>query len=173
MEMVFKPAPAGFISEKEAQRYGERLFLLQEQNGGKLDAKIVVNDARNIQSPLHDYFMWDDTEAAEKWREQQARVLIGNIHIVIKMNEKEESVRAFQHINVVINDKKESSYINTIDVLNNPQLRKQMVERALIEFNSLRRKYKQYQELAEIFMAIERAEEQLKMKIESPILEMA
>jgi hypothetical protein len=171
MDLIFKPSLGSFISESEAQLYGERLFILQEKNEGKLNAKIVVEDAKNPRSPLHKYFNWDNGDAANKWREHQARILIGSIHIVVK--ETGEQVRAFQHLTIKVNDRNESQYIDTVRVLSEPELRKQMLERALKEFNSLRRKYQQYKELAEIFIAIDRAEKQLEIDIKMPVLETA
>ena len=50
---------------------------------GRLSPSQVVNEARNIHSPLHEVFVWDDTVAAEKYRIVQARQLIRSFKIVV------------------------------------------------------------------------------------------
>ena len=44
---------------------------------GELTAKTTVEAARDEKSRLHNYFEWDNSIAGEKYREQQARTLIG------------------------------------------------------------------------------------------------
>lgn len=44
-----------------------------------LTPKNLVEEARPEDSPLHPEFDWDDSIAAEKWREEQARQVIKNI----------------------------------------------------------------------------------------------
>ncbi len=54
----------------------EVLKGLAEKNNGILQAQAVVDAAKNTISPLHKYFEWDDTKAAEQYRLEQARGLI-------------------------------------------------------------------------------------------------
>lgn len=58
--------------------------LTKLERSGKLSPDQVVADARSEASPLHDLFEWDDTAAADAWRTQQARVVIHEVHCVIK-----------------------------------------------------------------------------------------
>ena len=64
------------FKNKCAQKYGERLEHIAKQNKGKIKPSAVVSDAKDKSSVLHNYFTWDNTEAAEKYRIQQARELI-------------------------------------------------------------------------------------------------
>lgn len=50
---------------------------------GRLTPALVVRDAKRPNSILHPCFEWDDGEAAGKWREEQARVLIRSIRVTI------------------------------------------------------------------------------------------
>jgi hypothetical protein len=45
-----------------------------EQRHGIISPHDVLREAENLSSPLHDYFEWDDDEAAHKFRLLQARV---------------------------------------------------------------------------------------------------
>lgn len=49
--------------------------------GGVIYPVDVVNAARNPNSAMHSQFEWDDGEAAEAWRLQQARTLIRRVKV--------------------------------------------------------------------------------------------
>lgn len=55
-----------------------------ETTDGTVTPTRVVDDARADDSPLHDLFEWDDDKAAEAYRLQQARDVIGAVHILVK-----------------------------------------------------------------------------------------
>lgn len=54
--------------------------------GGRLTPEQVVEDARAEDSPLHSHFTWDDAEAAQKYRLNEARALI-RIRVEVRMDE--------------------------------------------------------------------------------------
>lgn len=61
-----------------------------------LNERDVLADARDESSPLHAYFEWDDTAAAERYRLAQAQDLIRRVKVtVVRANESPVSVRAF------------------------------------------------------------------------------
>ena len=60
-----------------------------EDRKGKLTASQVLEVARSPDSPLHPYFEWDDSIAAEQWRLEQARELIRRVKIVVEIDEVE------------------------------------------------------------------------------------
>lgn len=49
---------------------------------GLLTAEAVVDAARHPDHPLHSFFTWDDTQAAEQWRLLQARGLIRKVRVL-------------------------------------------------------------------------------------------
>ena len=65
----------------KAQDAGEELERIQQFHG-KVTPDIVVDEARPIDSPLHNVFEWDDEKAAENYRHSQARVLIRSIEVI-------------------------------------------------------------------------------------------
>jgi hypothetical protein len=52
------------------------LELLREESGGNLDPRRIVEFARSSNTALHSAFTWDDGEAAERWRINQAKQVI-------------------------------------------------------------------------------------------------
>ncbi len=59
------------------------LTKMARQNGGVLKVEDVLNEARDESSILHKHFEWDDSEAAQKYRLQQARALIQKCKITL------------------------------------------------------------------------------------------
>ena len=60
------------------------LARLAEAGEGVLTPDAVVEAAASPDSPLHGYFEWDDTEAARKYRLEQARTLIRSVHVEVQ-----------------------------------------------------------------------------------------
>lgn len=59
----------------------QALYALSELHNGQLTPDIVVDAARASESPLHSRFTWDDTEAATKHRQNEARALIRSVKV--------------------------------------------------------------------------------------------
>lgn len=51
--------------------------LMKLAKHGRLTPDEVVREAEDPDSPLHEYFTWEDSVAGAKWRRHQARLLIG------------------------------------------------------------------------------------------------
>lgn len=80
------PAPRVVITEQHVTRI---LELKQTSVTDDITPKMVVDDARNPESPLHDLFDWDDAVAAERWRITQARVVLRRVSLVIVVQDLE------------------------------------------------------------------------------------
>lgn len=72
----------------------QTLDELLEQGNGLLKPEAVVEAARPESSPLHSHFEWNDSKAAEKYRLDQARVLIRSVYIE-HPNDATERVHAY------------------------------------------------------------------------------
>ena len=97
----------------KAQTAGEELQRIQKEHG-EVTPPLVVDEARPDESPIHEVFEWDDWEAAEQYREHQARNLIRSIEIVETQTGKTEPV--FIHV------QSEKAYLPTQVVVNNVDL---------------------------------------------------
>lgn len=65
-----------------------RLEKIAGLNGGRLTPDAVLKDAQSFNSPLHDQFEWDDGNAAQQWRLQQARELIRSVKVEFQTDTK-------------------------------------------------------------------------------------
>ncbi len=151
----FKAAKWAGFSDKKAQKYGECLDMLQDKHG-VIEPRMVLTEAKKKSSPLHDYFEWDNTRAANKYRLHQARALVNHIEITIVYDDgKEGTVRRFHNISVVEQGEKRQCYVNIKTVADNEDYIEQIVERAFREANAWRERYKHYEKLTPICRAIE------------------
>jgi hypothetical protein len=135
----------------DPQEVGEYIERLHKKYEGVLTAEQVVEDtAVNPKSPLKNYFEWDDTEAARKWRIQQAQVVLAAVAVVEPEIHPTRPTRAF--VSVVKGD---HNYRMIGTVLNDSEMRQAMLKRATRELENLRRRYQDLTELRDVFEAIE------------------
>ncbi|MDQ5917088.1 MAG: hypothetical protein QG660_197 [Pseudomonadota bacterium] len=134
------------------------LVRLNEEHGGCLAPSVVVECARNEASALHGLFDWDDTEAARLWRLEQARGVLRLCVTVIK--EDTPPVRMFVSLTP---DRKQvgGGYRSIYTVLDDAELRQQMLDDAMAEMRMFRRKYEALRALGPLWDAIDRIEAEL------------
>ena len=143
MQYSFKP---GSHITVNAQVAGEMCERLAAEN--RLTARDLLDENRPEDAPLHGAFEWDDSVAAEAYREGQARHIINCLQIVEA--EKKEPVRAFFNI---VQAQREYHHIETI--LKDEQSTSALLQTALKELDAFRKKYRQLSELAPVFDALD------------------
>lgn len=121
----------------------------------RLKPSAVLEHARNKKSPLHRYFTWDDGEAAEKWRLEEARRIIVEVKVSVQVvNSEPIVVRAYSSS---LQDRATGrGYISSLRAMSDVQQREALLETALAELDQFRRKYRHLSELAEVIKAIDR-----------------
>lgn len=62
-------------------------------SAGVLTVASVLRDAEREDSPLHKFFEWDDTEAAQRYRELQARQVIARVRVQLITPDDTDPVR--------------------------------------------------------------------------------
>jgi hypothetical protein len=133
----------------------KELETIRVRNNGVLKPEQVVEFAKDPNTALHSWFDWDDTEAARKWRIDQARTIIRVM--VAPVDGSKNPVRMLVSI---MDDRKEpgGGYRSFADTMADPEMRKKMLQTALIEFNGVKKRYEALTELSTVFTAIEEAE---------------
>lgn len=155
-----------FIFKPAARIRGNHDAMLSElqdlySGHGQLVPEAVVERARPADNPLHEHFEWDDAEAAHQFRLQQAGHLIRAV-VVLDSEEgpSKPPVRAFVNVNINDENEPEQRVYKALDeVLADTDLRHQALQSALQELAAFRKRYRDLQELAEVFAAADRAAE--------------
>lgn len=161
MKVIWKPgySPAGV----SAQTAHDVISDLCAQ--GKKEAKDLVDASRADDAPLHRLFEWDDSIAAERFREDQARTIINHVGIVYEPEGTDETnsrpvvVRAFYHI-----DDTTSDYEPTTVIMQNPDKKMMLLAMARREMETFKAKYITLTELTVVFGAIDKALSELDQK---------
>jgi len=128
---------------------------LEQSKGadGTFNAADVVARAALPDALFHKCFEWDDTLAAQRHREQQARNLICNLVVCVTCGAEEKPVRQFAYVST----EARKGYTPTLAALGNPDERADILRRAKRELESFQVKYGHLSELAEVLRAIEQA----------------
>lgn len=134
----------------DANAVGMHLEMLREKFKGELTPNDVVDDARNHNSPLHSFFEWDDTEAAQQWRLQQARGLIrAVVAIIVDDKEPARRIQAFVHVP----ENGAPHYRATDHAMSQERTRGMILQQAWKEFRAWQKRYEHLEELADFFKA--------------------
>lgn len=132
---------------------------IKAEHGGELTAGMVVEASKPKSSPLHAAFEWNNKAAAEKWREQQARVMISSIEVVYEGNPR-DSVKQYEiaikrESNEAGTTKSRRVYQSLDDLLSDPQERQRLVNRCIQDLVRIRNRYIAIQELAVLFAPLD------------------
>lgn len=144
------------VSGVDANVAGQ-IFEEIEKKTGALTKEAVVEEARPESSPIHSCFEWDDNIAAEKYRCEQARLLICNLRVVYEDKPKEDGVlvtRAYVSTSGKRTDR--AQYMTVEKALSDEKTRLLVLHTAIDELRIFRTKYNTLNELSEVMKAIDR-----------------
>ena len=140
-----------------AQVVGTELARLEKRHKGKLQPHVIVTAATPPESKLHPCFEWNNTKAANKYRERQASEMLRKI--VIKYEDAKDEV---QHIRAFVNitsEDGEGYYCHTGRMVADPILQNNVLEQILAALIAIKNKYAHYKnpKLQKIWGAIDDA----------------
>jgi hypothetical protein len=139
----------------QAKDVGSRLEELRKKFKGELTPKDVVDDARSKRSPLHSFFEWNDSGAAEAFRLTQARGLIRSVVAIYTHTDKPATrLRAFVHIP----EPGAPHYRELSDAMSKTATRTLILQRAWRELTAWRQRYQDLKDFSDLFKKIEEIE---------------
>lgn len=99
----------------------------------------IVDAARKRNSPIHALFNWDNDDAAELYRKDQARALIGRLQIVRVQVSDGPTLSSRAFFSVRVGDKR--GYVAQDKILSDRDLKKQVIESAQRDLEAYLAKY--------------------------------
>jgi hypothetical protein len=136
---------------ERTQNVEMELQQLAEESEGLLLPERVVEFARDPETALHSRFTWDDSEAAAKWRLEEARRVIRMFVTVLEPVETPIKV----YVSLESDRRGTGGYRRIEDVLTNGDMRRQLLDQARREFAIWKAKYQTLKELDPVFSAME------------------
>lgn len=146
---TYRAASGAGYSNADAQIIGERIKELEP-----VTPAILVDDARPEDSPLHKFFEWDDSVAAERYRVHQAQQVVNHLRVIIR--EEGPARKAFHSVTITETEGVERAYVSTQTVCEQPgeDYKKQIIAKAATELATWRRRYEEYKDyFPEVFGA--------------------
>tara|TARA_R100000789_G_scaffold77259_1_gene72537 strand:+ start:80 stop:580 length:501 start_codon:yes stop_codon:yes gene_type:complete len=145
---------------KDPQAVGDKLQELRDKHKG-LTASIVIEDAKNKNSVLHGAFEWNDSKAAHEWRLHSARNLMRAV--VTKELDSSGEIR-YQPAFVFVKTEEGPRYESLARVLDDDEMRLQVINRALKEFEQWQKRYEEYEEFLSVFESFDKTRKRLEQK---------
>ena len=158
------------MTEEKRIKATDAVKALAEKNGGTITPEIVLEEAKRKASPLHAFFCWDNTKAANEYRKIQAAVIIRRIKVTYTPSEG-ISVRVRAFVNVVepnddstddIADDDESApgrqrgiYVGFEDAMHFDNYKDQVIRQCKRDVESFRSKYAAISEASKIIAAMD------------------
>ena len=142
----------------QKEKIEAELRTIKKAKGGLLMPEDVVEYARSEETALHAQFTWDDTEAARKYRLDEARSVI-RVHVQILDNGDE--LPRYVHLP---NDR--AGYREMEEVLADPQLTQTLMRQALRDLRSMQQKYAKLEALRPLWKAFEKIEQETAIPVE-------
>ena len=164
--MAKKKQSVNELRQQELMQLKKELKLSRDD---LLQAVQVVKAAKSKRKypSLHSRFEWDDTRAAHQHRLKQAREMFVEVLVIINDS---GPVQAF--ISLESDQKKPGGgYRETVAVLSDRELRDELLQQVMDEFDYWREKYKHLKELAPIFAAADKVaakRKQQKSRVKKP-----
>lgn len=149
---------SGYRFKVPAQVVGETLEGLAQT--GELTSARFLDVSRPEDAPTHNLFEWNDSVAAERYRLQQATVAINSVEVQIVNESTATVIPQAAFVNVISKAPARTGEFAPIDVaLSDANMRNTLLQNALKELQSFRRKYSQLSELTAVFAEIKKVEQ--------------
>lgn len=128
----------------------------------RITANMIVEKAKPKDSPIHNYFCWDNDIAGEKYRLYQAREMIRKVHVYWKDDDgnitddpTDNQVRMFYAPKIEYKENGNTQFISVAKIMNDKEMRHSLLEDALCELEAFKYKYKMLSELKAVFDLID------------------
>lgn len=156
MEVQWKPGCRFSESSISADKVNAEIQRLKNDDGEVTAEDLLDFAAAHPRSSLYKAIGdWDDSSAARKWRMAQSRLIIRSIEIVPAKGQS-TAARAYSvdQSKWSPSQSKYKPYRSTVEILEDPEARGDLLQRALNELVSFQRRYRGLQELAILHRAI-------------------
>ena len=139
----------------DAQEVGDELDAIREKHGF-VKPEFVVERAKPKRAKYHKAFEWDAEIGAERYRLEQAKLMIRSVKVIYEDSKGEEAeVRAFTSI--VNPDGKGRIYVPTEEGMERRETRDEILMQCLNGLIRWRKRWAEYNELSQVIPLIDQA----------------
>ncbi len=162
--------PGGKLNKTQVVLVAPVLDQIIEKHGC-LKPKFLVEEGRSPKSPLHEFFTWDDSTAAELHRQEEARQIIRSIRVIrtdIPLSE-QPIIRKFMSVQASDDETRfeGSAYLGVDQIMESKDYQQQTLNFAMEELNGWKARYDGIQEFFGIYAEIESVNRTVKLRRKS------
>lgn len=139
------------VIAKELRRIQSECSVITPRN--------VVLEAADLRSPLHPFFEWNNSKAADKFRLWQARHLILNVYMIDESDENSQPIRAFVNLQVEDDDPgfiSDRGYVAITGVAGKQSYETQLLDYAQDQLLRWKQRFGNYRQFFLVVQAIEK-----------------
>jgi len=130
----------------------------------RLDPATIVAEAEREDHPLHRCFNWNNDEAAQRWREHQARNLINSIEVIYQENVGRDDAKTINIAPCYVANQIENGYLNTEEAIEDIDTRELIVNAAVAGLRGWKERYGRLKEMSDVVEAIQKTEQKVNRK---------
>lgn len=158
-----QPEPISYLEKSDVRVTRERKSVVVDREVdriyakyGAVTAETLLSEAENPASPLHEFFEWNDSEAARQYRLAQARaMLMASKMVAVLAKQSREPIAAFPEVRRLLPSARgEGKFKMRKEVLAAPDSRQEIIEYRLGVLRSWCRETIDIAELREMREAI-------------------
>jgi hypothetical protein len=138
-----------------AQVAGEEIERIADQEGFCTPSRLVeVAEAES--SPLHPLFTWDNEVAASNWRTHEARQVLNNLVVSVKVDGKAVNAPAFISVGHTAKTREAGEGYRPVSVVvSTPEFSEEALGEAVSRLYALRKRYEAIEALTPVWSALE------------------
>lgn len=127
-----------------------------ERRDGKLLRRKIVEKAKDPKTALHQYFIWDEGEAAQRYWLETAGALIRAYKVWVTVSGSETPTKVRAYVSLSSDRAQGGGYRSLVSVIDDEGMRATMLADAIRDLKVFQRKYEMLAELESIFAEIEK-----------------
>ena len=149
----------------DATKAGQEIDRQMAKHDGALTPRQLWESQKSSRARLHRHFEWNDGEAADKYRDQQARAIIQAVKVVYESDSGDtKQVRAYSSVRRKDNGRRRV-FVKTVEAMENEVLREEILQQAINGLVSWRKRWAELSDCADAMNAIDRAVEALRDQV--------
>lgn len=138
-----------------AQVAGEAIEEIADREGFCTPGRLV-EVAASEWSPLHPLFTWDDQEAAVQWRTHEARQVLNNLVVSVKVEGETVNAPAFISVGHTARTRDAGEGYRPVSVVvSTPAFSAEALDEAISRLHALRRRYEAIEALSPVWRALD------------------
>ena len=149
----------GTVFKTDARTAFQEVERLNAQFGGSAPDGALVTASKPITAPLHNEFEWSNAKAGKMYRLDQEKKIKRSLVVISESSVDDHrapiEIRLYQRTKIQDNGNSRRVYMNTFEMLEDPEGREQLLAQALRDLEIFQNRYRVLTELSGVLEPIQ------------------